>query len=348
MNDNKTVIKKETKNKIRVEFERTSAWTRFKLKYLSLNFLVTTVVKIFRFVMMVGVSYVILYPFFAKIAASVMSQDDFVNVTVKLISRSPTLDQFKYIILENKYFEALLNTTLLSLFCAVAQMLICALVGYGLAKFKFRFNNLIFLAAILTLIVPNGVLRFSIFTHFTSFDFLWIRELLSGKILPFLNITSWNGNLMNTEWPLVILSITGLGFRNGLYIFMLRQFYRGVPDELEESAYIDGSGVFRTFFTIIIPLSIPMLITVFLFAFSWQWTDNFYTDVFYTSTSKKVLLPNIVKIPKSLKTNYAGTKMYESAIYNTCALLIIIPLLVVYLFCQRYLVQGIERSGIVG
>ncbi len=348
MNENKTVIKKETKNKIRVEFERTSAWTRFKLKYLSLNFLVTTVVKIFRFVLMVGVSFVILYPFFAKIAASVMSQDDFVNVTVKLISRSPTLDQFKYIILENKYFEALLNTTILSLACALIQMVVCALVGYGLAKFKFKFNNLIFLAAIFTLIVPNGVLRFAYFTHFSSFDILWLRELLSGKILPFLNITSWNGNLLNTDWPLIILSLTGLGFRNGLYIFMLRQFYKGVPDELEESAYIDGSGVFRTFFTIIIPLSIPMLITVFLFAFSWQWTDNFYTDVFYTATSQKILLPDIVKVPRSLKTSYAGTQMYESAIYNTCALLIIVPLLVVYLFCQRYLVQGIERSGIVG
>lgn len=348
MNENKTVIKKETKNKIRVEFERTSAWTRFKLKYLSLNFLVTTIVKLFRFILMFGVSFVILYPFFAKIAASVMSQDDFVNVTVQLISRSPTLDQFKYIILENKYFQALLNTAILSLVCALIQMIVCSLVGYGLAKFKFKLNGLIFLAAIFTLIVPNGVLRFAYYTHFTHFDLLWIRELLSGKILPFLNITSWNGNLLNTEWPIIILSLTGLGFRNGLYIFMLRQFYKGVPDELEESAYIDGSGVFRTFFTIIIPLSVPMLITVFLFAFSWQWTDNFYTDVFYTATSQKLLLPDIVKVPRSLKTNYAGTQMYESAIYNTCALLIIFPLLIVYLFCQRYLVQGIERSGIIG
>ncbi|MBO5745332.1 MAG: hypothetical protein J6R60_06025, partial [Clostridia bacterium] len=66
MNDNKTIVKKESKNKIRVEFERTSAWTRFKLKYLSVNFFTSVVVKFFTFIMMVGVSYVILYPFFAK------------------------------------------------------------------------------------------------------------------------------------------------------------------------------------------------------------------------------------------------------------------------------------------
>lgn len=348
MNDNKTVVKKETKNKIKVDFERTSAWTRFKLKYLSVNFLMSVIVKFFTFVMMLGVSYVILYPFIAKVAASVMSPDDFVNVTVKLLSKSPTLDQFKYIILENKYFTALLNTTLLSLLCAVTQTLICSIVAYGIAKFKFKFNNLIFMCVIFTMLVPHEVIQFAMYRQFVEFDILWIRQLLSGQIIPGLNILEWNGNLLNTDWPLVILSLTGLGFRNGLYIFMLRQFYKGVPDELEESAYIDGSGVFRTFFTIIIPLSVPMLITVFLFSFSWQWTDNFYTELFYRGEKAKVLMPDIVKVPKSLKTDYPGTDLYNSAIYNTAGLLIIIPLLVLYLFCQRYLVQGIARSGLTG
>ena len=348
MNDNKPVIKKETKNKIRVEFERTSAWTRFKLKYLSLNFLMSVIVRFFRFVLMLGVSYVILYPFFAKIAASVMTPDDFVDVTVKLISKAPTLDQFKYIILENKYLEALLNTTIISLLCAVVQMLICSIVAYGIAKFKFRMNKFIFLAVVFTMLVPHEVIQFAMYRQFVEFDILWIRQLLSGQIIPQLNITDWNGNLLNTDWPLAILSLTGLGFRNGLYIFILRQFYKGVPDELEESAYIDGSGVFRTFFTIIIPLSVPMLITVFLFAFSWQWTDNFYTELFYRGEKAKVLMPDIVKVPKSLRVDFPGKDLYDSAIYNTAALLIIIPLLVMYLFCQRYLVQGIARSGLTG
>jgi multiple sugar transport system permease protein len=120
-----------------------------------------------------------------------------------------------------------------------------------------------------------------------------------------------------------------------------------VPDELEESAYIDGYGPIKTFFRIVVPISVPMMITVFLFAFSWQWTDNFYVNTFFTSTGPK-LMPNIISIPKSLDTDYAGKSLYEAAIRNTCGLLILYPLIVVYLFCQRYLVQGIERSGIVG
>ena len=126
---------------------------------------------------------------------------------------------------------------------------------------------------------------------------------------------------------------------------MLRQFFRGVPDELEESAYIDGSGTFRTFLTIILPLSVPMMITVFLFAFSWQWTDDFYTTLFFT-TNKTILMPDIVKIPTTLETNYAGQNLYYSAIRNTCGLLIIMPLVIMDVFLQNFLVQGIERSGL--
>ena len=128
----------------------------------------------------------------------------------------------------------------------------------------------------------------------------------------------------------------------------MRQFFRGVPDELEEAAYVDGSGVFKTFVRIIIPLSLPMMATVFLFAFSWQWTDNFYSTMFFTR-SGSYLMPNILTIPSSLDvTGFQAANVYSSAILNTAALLIILPLLIVYVFGQKFLVQGIERSGIVG
>ena len=132
---------------------------------------------------------------------------------------------------------------------------------------------------------------------------------------------------------------------------MMRQFFKGVPDELEESAYVDGSGTFRTFFSIIIPLSVPMMITIFLFSFSWQWTDNFYTKIFFMiDLDKMYLMPDLLsKIPPSLTyENFAGKTLYENVVRNTAAIMIIFPLVIMYLFCQKYLVQGIERSGLVG
>ena len=198
------------------------------------------------------------------------------------------------------------------------------------------------------MVVPHRTLQLSMFMKFRYFDILGIFNLLGGGVFEGLNVIPFTSlNLNNSYWPLALLSLGGLAFKNGLYIFMMRQFFRGVPDELEESAYIDGSGTFRTFIQIILPLSIPMMITIFLFAFSWQWTDNFYTKVFFTKSSM-VLMPDVVAIPKTLDTQYAAQNLYESAIRNTCGLLILAPLLVVYIFMQKYLVGGIERSGIVG
>ena len=345
---NSPKVMKETKNTIKVDFERTSKWTRFRIKYLSTRFLFQVIFILFRIVLLVGISYVILYPFLAKIASSFMSRDDFVDVTVKLIPRYPSLDTYKAIIKDRFYIQALFNTTVLSVFCGIVQTLICSIVGYGFAKFKFKGNGILFLLVIFTMVVPHETLQLSLFMKFRYFDILGIFNFLGGGLIEGLRILPFSSiNLNNSYWPLAVLSIGALGFKNGLYIFMLRQFFRGVPDELEESAYIDGSGVFRTFVQIILPLSIPMMITVFLFSFSWQWTDDFYTTVFFTTEGIK-LMPNVIGVPKSLDTNYAGQNLYISAIQNTCGLMIIAPLIIIYLFCQRYLIQGIERSGITG
>jgi len=160
-----------------------------------------------------------------------------------------------------------------------------------------------------------------------------------------MELTEAGINLCNTYAPLYLLSLCGLAFKNGLYIFLLRQFFRGIPDELEESAYMDGSGTFRTFLQIILPLSVPMMITVFLFSFCWQWTDDFYSGLLLGSSAKGLLV-NIIDIPSSLKLDFEAVELYNSAIRNTCGLLIILPLVILYAFCQRFLVQGIEHSGI--
>ena len=341
-------ITKETKNKIRVEFERTPLLERLKAKFINLYTVKRVGWYLFRFLLLLGISYVILFPFFTKISSSFMSPEDFVDVTVRLIPRSPTLDTYKAVITDNKYFEALLNTFILSLSCGLIQMMVCCFVGYGFAKFKFKFNDLLFLLVIFTMVVPHATLQLSLFMEFRYFDVLGIINFLGGGVIDSVKVLeSTSINMINTNVPLYILSLTGLGFKNGLFIFLMRQFFKGIPDELEESAYLDGSGVFRTFFSIIIPLSVTMMITVFMFAFCWQWTDNFYTELFYT-TSGDILLPDIIKVPKSLDTNYAGQALYTAAIRNTCGILILFPLIILYLFGQRYIVQGIERSGITG
>ena len=379
--DNQPKIKRESKNKIRVEFERTPLKERLKAKFLSTFFLTKVVWYIFRLVLLVGIAYIVLFPFISKIMASFMAPEDFIDPTVILIPKNWTLDMYKFIFLELDYTTAFLNTMILAGSTAVLQTFTCACIAYGLAKFKFKGSKYVFLGVILTMIIPHPTLESAIVNYFREFDVLGMFKLLGGggigigdfkitnAFFESINIaphtfdkygkiiyegiwTNTGLNLNNTYWPMVILSLTGLGFKNGLYVFLLRQFFRGVPDELEESAYMDGSGTIRTFITVIIPLSVPMLITVFLFAFSWQWTDQFYTEMFFYRDDL-LFLNKIVENapPKSLNIDNnaslsAGKTIYYSAIRNTCGLMIIMPLVIMYSFFQKYLVQGIERSGL--
>lgn len=364
MDNTKPKIRKESKNKIKVDFDRTPLKERLKAKFLNFYFFRTVVVKILRFIFLLGISYIVLFPFFSKIAGSFMAPEDFIDVTVRLIPKNFTLDIYKAIWNDLKYVEALANTVLISLLLALIQTFVCCVIAYGLAKYKFKGNGLVFMLVMITMIIPHKTLQSSMSMNFTYFDFANILSTLSGgKIIDIdffglfnfavdspiniLNLPEHSINLKNTIWPFIILSATGLAFKNGLYVFMLRQFFRGIPDSLEESAYLDGSGDFRTFLQIIIPMSVPMMITVFLFSFCWQWTDTFYTTMFFTNTKESpLMLSQIIGIPKSLDTQYAGQNLYETAIRNTCGIMIIAPLVVLYIFLQRYLVEGIERSGL--
>ena len=384
--DKKPVVKRETKNKIRVEFDRTPLKERLKAKFLSFYFLQKVAIAIFRMVLMIGISYIVIFPFISKITSSIMAPEDFIDVTVRLIPKHISFDIYEAIVKELGYFDALGNTFILSFSTAIIQMLICSLIGYGFAKFKFRGRNLIFILVMVTMIIPHQTLQHSMYLEFRNFDVLGIVRLLKGggiqifdwnvmelgegvanffaslDVLPegiqvgtdtygepiMIQFKQSGMNIANSYLPLILMSATGLAFKNGLYIFLLRQFFRGIPDELEESAYMDGCGTFRTFIQIILPLSIPMMITVFLFAFCWQWTDDFYVGLLNTGieTSNQLLVDLVGAVPPSLKLGYAGQTLYETAIRNTCGLMIIAPLVILYAFCQNFLVQGIEHSGI--
>ena len=353
---NSPVVTKETKNKIQVDYEgKLSVKERMMKKLSESNTWIKAGVTVLRFILMLGISFVIIYPFIARIAGSFMTYEDVIDSTVAISPKNPTIELYKAIIEENNYFEALFNTLTISLVCAFIQTLISCWIGYGIAKFKFKGNKLVMALVVFTMIVPHNALSLSMKMHFSQFDLFsiitWgnkgLFELILGNKL----------SLTNTFTPYILMSLGGLAFKNGLYIYLMRQFFKGVPDELEESAYVDGSGVFRTFFQIILPLSIPMMITIFLFSFSWQWTDEFYAGVFLPATlgskNKVYMMPDVYQLVYQMpqvisKEGMAGVEIYKNVIGNTAGMMIIMPLIIMYLFCQKYLVQGIERSGLVG
>ena len=155
---NTAKVTKETKRRIRADFDRTPLKERLKAKFLNPTFYFNIAWLIFRLVLLVGISYIVLFPFISKIAGSFMSPEDFVDVTVRLIPKNFTLDIYKAVFFELDYWEAFTNTMIISLSSALLQTFVCCLIGYGLAKFRFKGNSVVMLLVILTMVVPHSVL----------------------------------------------------------------------------------------------------------------------------------------------------------------------------------------------
>ena len=143
-----------------------------------------------------------------------------------------------------------------------------------------------------------------------------------------------------------------MGLKNGLYIFMIRQFYRNVPKELEEAAMIDGAGFLRTFVSVMLPSAKPILSVVAIFSLVWQWTDTFYNGWF--APNIKVLSTQILAVPTNLGViqELLGVSViedgYDRLLNGTGSLIIMLPLIIFYIFTQRAFVESVERGGIVG
>ncbi len=212
-------------------------------------------------------------------------------------------------------------------------------MAYGISRFRFRGRNLILGMVIFTLVIPPQTVLLSLYFQFQYFSPLSIFSL--GMSLQ-------GANLIGTPWPLLILSATAVGFKNGLYIFMLRQHFKNVPKELEEAASIDGCGAFQTFFRVILPGAKPMLSSILLFSFVWQWNDYFYTTTL--TPGMKIFTTVISGVGHNIARGDGQViGNMQNMLYDSAAfILFIIPLIVLYLFTQKGFVQSIERSGLVG
>jgi len=302
-------------------------------------------ISLFRAILIIGLSFVILYPIILKISIAFKDKIDLYDPTVVFIPRNITLDNFRIVIDTMDYFKTILNSTLLSGGTMLLTTIACALAGYGFARFKFRGSNILFALVILTILVPPQTIMVPTYLNYRDFDFFGIIGLFNGgKGL----------NLLGSYWPFIISSLTGMGLRAGLFIFIFRQFFKGFPNEIEDAALVDGAGVIQTFFRIMLPNAVPAIITVMLFAFVWQWNDTYYTTMFLDNVDViSTKLQSVgVNIGHRLSSAEASTGVvdpaYVSTLVNTAVLLSMAPLITMYLFVQRHFVESVERTGIVG
>ena len=285
----------------------------------------------FRTVFLLGLGFIIIYPLLLKLAISLRSYDDIMDSSIIFLPKHFTLDGiFKAMTMMN-FNKAFMDSFIISFLSGVLHVAACTVTAYSLAKFDYPFKRLFYIAVIITFFVPPQLLSMPTYAIFKNFDIFGILRIVFPKGI----------NLLDNP----------ISLKSGLYIYLLIQFFRNLPKELDEAASVDGAGLTKTFFSITLPSARVMLVTVFLFTFVWQWTDLQYSSMFFTNF--QVLSINLEMVGQTyaafLQTGGAlANPLLVSQIVSAGSIAFMIPLLLVYAVSNKFFVQGIERSGIVG
>ncbi len=279
---------------------------------------------ILQIILIVGIAYVILSPVIGIISQSFFSDSDSANPMVFTIPMKPTLQRYIGAWTELKYPTTLANTLIYTIGNTLFQVFICSMVGYGFARFEFPFKKLMFACVVVMIVVPSHTIMLPQYMTFQSMS------------------------LLRDSTPMYILSICGVGLRSGLYIYIFNQFFRGLPKEIEEAAFVDGAGTWYTFFRIMLVNAMPAVITVTVFSLVWQYNDMFYAKLFQIPNTQ-LLARQLSTLQSNVGANLKILNVRLQKLYvNAGVVLTMLPILIIYLVLQKRFVEGVERSGIVG
>ncbi len=313
--------------------------------------------RVFRYVggflfvtLLLGLVFTVLYPVIKVLPVVFNDMNDLGNPNVIWVPDSLSVDSFRLAV-KIVYGNGLvmLQTLLYCAVIAVIQMMLSAMVGYVIGRGGSKLYNIITALVVMAIMVPPQTLLISQYLQFKNFDFLGIVSLLNGgdKL-----------DLIGKPIVLYILALTGFGLRQNVFVFIFRQSFKGFPRELEESALIDGCNFYGTYFKIAFPNAVPSMVTVLTLSFVWNYGDKFYTTYFdpegpYLANK----LANLFQYSnRDVIANYANkyfgvsgnSSFIMDAVKYASVLLFLLPLLLMYFFMQKKLVENFERSGIVG
>ena len=298
-------------------------------------------VSVIRGLLMFGMCFMIIQPMLMRFSTGFMVEKDLYDSTVVLLPREVTWDNYKIVFDLTNFPKSMLNTLWTSLLVSVLQVAACTFVSYGFARYDFPLKKLWFGCVVMLIVVPPTTIQTSLYMNFAAFDIFGIFKALTGKAV----------NLRTNITPYVLMSLTCMGLKNGLYIYMLRQYFKGVPKSLEEAAFVDGCGTLHTFTKIMLPDAMPTIASCFLFSFVWQWTDLFYTRNFLsTYTIYSVELSSIVSRMSRYFSADANVAVVVPAgrqqqLISIGVLICCIPLIILYCFTQKTFVKSLAMTG---
>lgn len=262
-----------------------------------------------------------LLPFYWMVRSALMNMSQIFAYPPVLFPDPIRWENFPEALTRLPFLTYFRNTVFIVIFCVAGILISCSLSAYGLSRIRWKGRDTVFLILMTSIMLPYFA------TIIPSFV-MWTKLGLTNTFVPLI-LPSWFG--------VGTVSVFGGGMFN---IFLLRQFFRTIPRELDEAARIDGAGHLTIFLKIILPLSKPALICVGLFTFLNTWND-FINPLIYLSDQKKYT------IQIGLRT-FIGVFSSQWHLLMAAAVFVILPVLLVFLAGQKYFVEGIATTGLKG
>jgi multiple sugar transport system permease protein len=266
--------------------------------------------RVLRYAVLVGISALFFFPILVVLSTSFKPPTEIFSLPPQLWSEHWTTDNYVDAFQAMPFVRYLGNTALLASVSVVGQLLSSPLVAYGLAKIRWPGRDALLLLVISTMMLPPQVTLIPVYL-------LWNKAGLVG-----------------TYWPLLIPQFLGSAF----FIFMLRQFFRGIPDELLDAARVDGASEFRIYRSIVLPVARSALVTVAIFTFMWTWTDFLLPLIYLTDPSQYTLSIGLYAFFSEHGVQW-GALMAAS-------LMMSLPLVLLFLVAQRQFIQGVSITGL--
>lgn len=288
-----------------------------------------TVFKLLLYLFLAVVSFVFIYPILYMMVTSIKSYNDIVDTTINWIPRNVYLQNYSTALVYLNLSTNFKNSVFITGIATIGHILSCSFIAYGLSRFDFRGKNLLFMIVIFSIIVPQQVIVLPLYMHYMSLGWL------------------------NSYLPILIPTFFGFGLRGGLYIFIFRQFFLGLPLDIEDAAQVDGYGYFWIYWRIVLPISKSALLVCTVISIVWHWNDYFEPSLYLSLTSRLPLpsmLVNVFNGPRdyfaALMTNQLHLLVTDGVIMAAIAICIL-PVVLVFLFLQKGFIEGIERTGMV-
>lgn len=281
--------------------------------------------KAFLYLILINTAYIYLNPILFMVTSMVKDAGDLIDPAVKWVPRVIYLGMLQDAWDLLRYPQALGLSLGLSTSIALLQTVTCAVAGYAFARLDVPFKNFWFFCLLLTFIVPPQLTA--------------LPQLLAASQL----------GVLQTYIPIVLPALFGQGIKGALFVVIYRQFFSKQPKELEEAAMMDGAGTLRIFWKVMLPLARPAIVVVFLFAFVWNWNDSYTPTIFLYGVADQPLSVGVSSMTHAInaRADELGPSIYDEPMKMAAAFLMILPPLVLYMFAQRWFVEGVDRTGLV-